>query len=108
MKNTDKHNTGPPYNTYRLRFTDAEGADPALTKAIRKADKDADKLEVVQAKIHKKKILKSRRTVDAETGKSTVRLCFEEINAYTIIKRRGERCSQAKCETAKNCEYREF
>lgn len=80
MKNTDKHNTGPPYNTYRLRFTDAERADPALTKTIRKADKDADKLEVVQAKIHKKKILKARRTADAETGKSTVRLCFEEID----------------------------
>ena len=80
MKNTDKYNNGPPYNTYRLRFTDAERADPALTKTIRKADKDADKLEVVQAKIHKKKILKARRTVDAETGKSTVRLCFEEID----------------------------
>ena len=79
MKNTDKHNTGPPYNACRLRFTDAERADPALTKTIRKADKDADKLEVVQAKIQKKKILIARRTVDAETGKSTVRLYFEEI-----------------------------
>ena len=80
MKNTDKHNTGPPYNTYRLRFTDAERADPVLAKTIRKADKGADKLEVVQAKIHKKKILIARRTVDAETGKSTVRLRFEEID----------------------------
>lgn len=79
MKNTDKYNTGPPYNTYRLRFTDAERADPALTKTIRKSDKDADKLEVVQGKTQKKIALKARRTVDAETGKSTVCLCFEEL-----------------------------
>lgn len=81
MINTIRDNLNPPYNkAYRLRFTDEERADPNLAPHIREAEKAAHKLDAAQAKIPKKKALSSERTVDAVTGKKTVRLHFEEIN----------------------------
>lgn len=62
----------------RLEFTEAERADPALDKAIRKSDKAADRLEAAQAKIPKSKRIAAARTFDEATGKSKVRLHFEE------------------------------
>ncbi|NLK38221.1 MAG: C40 family peptidase [Epulopiscium sp.] len=64
----------------RLVFTVEERADPALEIPIKKAEKAADKLEKAQENIPKKKTLVSHRTVNAETGKNTVRLYFEEVD----------------------------
>lgn len=64
----------------RLVFTEEERADPALVRPIKKAEKAADKLEKAQENIPKSKTLVTHRTVNANTGKNTVRLCFEEID----------------------------
>lgn len=65
---------------YRLRFTDAERADPELAPHIRKAEKAADKLEKAQAKIPKKKVLRKQRVFDEVKAKPKTRLYFEEID----------------------------
>lgn len=81
MKNATHHGTDPPHsNTYRLRFTDEERADPELAPHIRKAEKAADRLDQAKAEIPKKKVITPEHTVDAATGKKTVRLRFEEID----------------------------
>jgi hypothetical protein len=67
-------------NAYRLRFSDEERADPTLKKPIRRVEKAADKLDKAEAKLPKKKALSKERTVDAATGKVTVRLKFEEVD----------------------------
>lgn len=64
----------------RLQFTEEERADPTLEKPIAKSEKAADKVDKAQAKIPKKTIKTKERTVDAETGKKTVRLHFEEVD----------------------------
>ena len=64
----------------RLQFTEEERADPTLEKPIAKSEKAADKLEKAQAKIPKKIVKTKERTVDADTGKKTVRLHFEEVD----------------------------
>lgn len=64
----------------RLKFTDAELASPELTKPIEKSEKMADKVDKAQAKIPKKKVIKKERTLDETTGKSKVRLKFEETD----------------------------
>ena len=66
--------------TPRLQFTEEERAAPALEKVIRKADKAADKLEKAEAKIPKKTVKVKERVVDADTGKITTRLYFEEVD----------------------------
>jgi hypothetical protein len=65
---------------YRLRFTDAERADPELSPHIRKAEKAADKLDAAQAKIPKKKVLRKQRVFDEAKVKPKTRLYFEEID----------------------------
>lgn len=64
----------------RLEFTDAERADPALSTVIRKSDKAADKLDKARDKIPKQKRIAAARTFDEATGKSKVRLRFEETD----------------------------
>ena len=64
----------------RLHFTEEERADPALEKPIAKSEKAADKLDKAKAKIPKKTVKTKERTVDADTGKKTVRLHFEEVD----------------------------
>lgn len=65
---------------YRLRFTEAERADPELSPHIRKAEKAADKLDAAQAKIPKKKVLRKQRVFDDAKVKPKTRLYFEEID----------------------------
>lgn len=62
----------------RLEFTDAERIDPALAKPIRKSDKAADKLDKARDRIPKQKRITAARSFDAATGKSKMRLQFEE------------------------------
>ena len=64
----------------RLQFTDAEKADPELEKPIRKVEKAEKKADAAQAKIPKKKVVKKERTVDPASGKTSVRLHFEEVD----------------------------
>ena len=64
--------------TSRLKFTDEERADPALSKAIRKSDKAADRFEKARANVPKEKVLSTRRVSDPPQGKSATRLTFRE------------------------------
>ena len=64
----------------RLQFTDEERAAPELKKAIRKADKAADKLEKAEARIPKKTVKAKERALDEKTGRIKTRLTFEELD----------------------------
>ena len=64
----------------RLQFTEEERADPTLEKPIVKSEKAADKLEKAQSQIPKKTVKTKERTFDANTGKTKVRLHFEEVD----------------------------
>ena len=63
-----------------LRFSDEERATAELEEPIRNAEHAAGKLNKAKAKIPKRKIIKPERTVNADTGKKTVRLHFEEAD----------------------------
>lgn len=64
----------------RLRFADEERTDPTLKKPIRKVDRAAAKADQAQEKIPKNKVLRKQRTFDKPTGKTKVRLYFEETD----------------------------
>ena len=69
----------PPLLTRsRLRFTDDAPSDPSLAKVQQKAEKAADKLEKAKGKLPKQKRLAIARATDEATGKTAVRLCFDE------------------------------
>ena len=63
-----------------LQFTPEERTDPTLQNPIAKSEKMADKAEKAHSKIPKKIVKRKERTFDAETGKSKVRLYFEEVD----------------------------
>lgn len=62
----------------RLQFTDKERLDPVMGKAVRKAEKAADKAEKAQAKIPTKKVIKPELIADNSNGKIKVKLHFED------------------------------
>lgn len=66
--------------TSRLQFSEEERSDPALKKAIQKSEKAADRLETAQGNIPKQKRLKTARRFDEATGRTKVRLYFEETD----------------------------
>ena len=72
--------TKKPFKASRLQFTEEERADPTLEKPIAKSEKAADKLEKAQTKIPQKTVKIKERTFDAQTGKTKVRLHFEEVD----------------------------
>lgn len=78
MRQKNKKPFRPTGKVSRLTFTEEERADPDLEKPLKKAEKAADILEQAQAKLPKKKHKKAERTTDSGTGKSKVRLSFEE------------------------------
>lgn len=55
-----------------------EKSNPSIAKAQRKADKASNKLEKAQSKLPKQKRIAIARATDAATGKTAVRLCFDE------------------------------
>ena len=59
----------------RLKFTDKERLDPAMGKAVQKAEKASDKAEKAQAKIPTKKVVKPELITDNSNGKIKVTLC---------------------------------
>ena len=67
------------HRSSRLQFTKEERDEPTLQKPIRRAEKAAGKLEDAQAKIPQRKAIVKERTVDADTGKKTVRLRFADV-----------------------------
>ena len=78
--------------TTRLQFTDAERADPAMSKAIQKSDKAAARYETARARVPKEKVLAVERVprkpknkyptqgrvFDKPQGKTETRLVFKE------------------------------
>lgn len=64
----------------RLLFTDEERQQPKLKKVIKKADKQATKLEKAEANIPKKRVKKKQRVIDEKTGKIKTKLLFEEVD----------------------------
>ena len=62
----------------RLKFTDKERLDPVMGKAVRNAEKAADKAEKAQAKIPTKKVVKPELITDNIGGKIKVKLYFED------------------------------
>ena len=74
--------------TTRLKFTDAERANPALAKSIKKSDRAADRYEKARARIPKEKVL----TVERISVKAT--------NAPPPVKQR-ERKKAAKTQSVK-------
>lgn len=66
--------------TPRLQFSEEEHSDPALKKAIQKAEKAADRLETAQGNIPKQRRLQTARRFDEATGRAKVRLYFEETD----------------------------
>ena len=62
----------------RLKFTDKERLDPAMSKAVQKAEKASDKAEKAQAKIPTKKVVKPELIADNSNGKIKVKLHFED------------------------------
>lgn len=74
----DRGDASPPFTRSRLRFTDDAPPDPSLAKAKQKADKAADALEKAKGKLPKQKRIAIARAADAATGKTAVRLRFDE------------------------------
>ena len=62
----------------RLQFSKEGRENPKLQKAIKQADKAADKLEKAEAKIPTQKKAVKERTTDPKTGKPVVHLRFED------------------------------
>ena len=94
--------------TPRLQFTEEERAAPALEKAIRKADKAADKLEKAEAKIPKKTVKVKARVVDAETGKITTRLFFEEVDKKRPPSKLSHLAEKAPLDTVRGTVHRKL
>ena len=69
-----------PKKSPRLLFTDEERQSPELKRAVKKADKAADKLEQAEARIPNKKIKKKQRFIDKKSGKVKTKIMFEEID----------------------------
>lgn len=64
----------------RLQFSEEERAAPELQKVIRKSDEAADKLDAAKAAIPKKRVLRTERVFDEETGRDRTKLVFRETD----------------------------
>lgn len=64
----------------RLRFSEEERAAPELKKAVRKADRAADRVEKAEARIPKKSVRATETVVDSKTGAIKKRLFYEEVD----------------------------
>ena len=64
----------------RLKFSDADLAEPKLEKPIKRVKKAEAKADKAQAKIPKKTVVKKERGFDPATGKVKTQLRFEEVD----------------------------
>lgn len=74
----DLSQQGRGFTRSRLQLTEAELGEPRLDKPLRQAEKAAEKLDKAKARIPKRKAIAIVRATDEATGKSSVRLHFEE------------------------------
>lgn len=94
--------------TPRLIFSEEERALPELEKVIRKADRKADKLEKAEAKIPKKTVKVKERIVDADTGKLTTRLFFEEVDKKRPPSKLSHAAQKAPLDTIRGAVHRKL
>lgn len=92
----------------RLIFSEEERSASALEKVIRKADKAADKLEKAEAKIPKKTVKVKERVVDADTGKVTTRLFFEEVDKKRPPSKLSHLTEKAPLDTVRSTVHRKL
>ena len=84
----------------RLKFTDKEWLDPVMGKAVRKAEKAADKAEKAQAKIPTKKVIKRELMTDNSNGKIKVKLHFEDMEKKAALPAQSHRRPHRRCPQA--------
>ena len=68
------------YSASRLQFSEEERAAPELHKHIHRAEKAADKLDVAQAAIPKKRVLRKERVFDEASGTAKTKLRFDTVD----------------------------
>lgn len=90
----------------RLIFTEEERALPELEKVIRKADKAVNRLEKAEAKIPKKTVKVKERVVDADSGKVTTRLFFEEVDKKRPPSKLSHAAQKASLDTVRGAIHR--
>lgn len=90
----------------RLIFTEEECALPELEKVVRRADKAVDKLEKAEAKIPKKTVKVKERVVDADSGKVTTRLFFEEVDKKRPPSKLSHAAQKAPLDTVRGAIHR--
>ena len=90
----------------KLIFTEEERTLPELEKVVRKADKAVDKLEKAEAKIPKKTIKVKERVVDADSGKVTTRLFFEEVDKKRPPSKLSHAAQKAPLDTVRGAIHR--
>ena len=67
-----------PITRSRMQLSAIEADNPSLIKAERKAEKAAVQLDKAKGRLPKQKRLAIARATDEATGKTAVRLCFDE------------------------------
>lgn len=92
----------------RLIFSEEERALPELEKVIRKADKAADKLEKAESNIPKKTVKVKERIVDADTGKVTTRLFFEDVDKKRPPSKLSHATEKAPLDTIRGAVHRKL
>ena len=63
----------------RLQFTAEERADPQLSKYVRKAEKQADKLDAAKDALPKKRVVTKETAYDEASGRAKTKLRFEKV-----------------------------
>ena len=63
----------------RLQFTAEERADPRLSKYVRKAEKQADKLDAAKDALPKKRVVTTETVYDEASGRAKTKLRFDKV-----------------------------
>ena len=63
----------------RLQFTAGERADPQLSKYVRKAEKQADKLDAAKDALPKKRVVTTETVYDEASGRAKTKLRFDKV-----------------------------
>ena len=63
----------------RLQFTAEERADPRLSKYVRKAEKQADKLDAAKDALPKKRVVTTETVYDEASGRARTKLRFDKV-----------------------------
>ena len=63
----------------RLQFTAGERADPQLSKYVRRAEKQADKLDAAKDALPKKRVVTKETVYDEASGRAKTKLRFDKV-----------------------------